>query len=70
MTTPKHDGGPAFPMVSEIGNLYQQGMSIREYAAIQICAGIAFRRHGFTVEAAAKEAVAQADALLAELEKP
>ena len=49
----------------------QEGMTFREYAAVQIMAGIAASARRYEeVETAAAGSVAVVDALIAELEKP
>ena len=36
----KNDGGPAFPMYSEVGNLHSEGMSLRDYFAAAALQGM------------------------------
>lgn len=37
--TQKDDGGPAFPMVNELGDLHHPGMTLRDYFAGHALAG-------------------------------
>lgn len=82
----KNDGGPAFPRAGSTGtweqhqslcesgfaNTKQDGMSLRAYFAGQAMQGICASSPGneWTDERIAKDAVALADALIAELNKP
>jgi len=40
MAEKKEDGGPAFPMYSEIGSLHSEGVSIRDYFAAAALQGM------------------------------
>lgn len=82
MTTPKNDGGAAFPQDKflKVGDAHQLverdfGMTLRDYFAGQALVGLnAHNKGGYTVgydspEARAKESYKQADALIAERDK-
>lgn len=62
------DGGPAFPMVNELGVIHHSGMSLRDwYAGMALWGQLG--RVGFSPDAAAKFAYDYADAMLVERKK-
>ncbi len=73
----KPDGGPAFPNIgyeahqAGIDRVYEKGLSLRDYFAIHILAGILANPHRAADNQAqyAGMAYRQADAMLAEREK-
>jgi len=70
MTTVRQGGGAAFP-ANPNNSHCEPGMSLRDWFAGQALAGVASRQNFHAVaRAAAKEAYALADAMLAERSKP
>ena len=67
----KPDGGPAFPSHGTMGEVVQQGMSLRAYFAAAALQGICAAHHNAAAnsEVVAEDAVFLADALIAELER-
>ena len=72
-----NDGGPAFPSQQRLernemwNQTYEPGISFRQYVAAHVMAGYAASEDGAAQESEtlARWAVADADALIAELEK-
>lgn len=69
MTTPKRDGGQAFPSLSENFKDQLPGMSLRDYFAAASLIGMRSAGAGGSAAAIAADAYALADAMLAEKEK-
>jgi hypothetical protein len=73
MTEKINDGGPAFPMYSEVGNLHSEGMSLRDFFAAAALQGLIALKYGVDEsvrdgvaerELAAKTAYRLADAMI------
>lgn len=66
----KKDGGPAFPMYSEIGNLHSEGITVRDYfAAAALPAIITLSGFDSVIEEDVSTAYKYADLMLAERDK-
>jgi len=67
-----NDGGPAFPSHGSMGEVAQEGMSLRVYLASQAMIGLAqiwARGAAYSPASAAVDALKFADAMIVELEK-